>query len=140
MSQARSIKARFVAPSATILGERIDVGEGTWIGFNCLLDGQVERLTIGKNCDLASGSQFYTHSTHLRCVEMGEKVIGPVEIGDRVFVGAGSIILPNTTIGHHSIVGALSVVSGEFPPYSLIAGAPARLKKKLPKTVKVAKS
>lgn len=126
-----SNKARFVAPNATILGERIEIGEGTWIGFYCLLDGQVAQLTVGRNCDISSGSQIYTHSTHLRCVELGEKVIGPVELGDRVFVGAGSVILPNTKIGHHSVIGALSVVRGEFPPYSLIVGSPAKLKRKL---------
>jgi acetyltransferase-like isoleucine patch superfamily enzyme len=126
-------KARFVAPNATLLGEKLSVGEGTWIGFYCLLDAQVAELEIGKSCDLASGCQIYTHSTHLRCVEMGDKVVGNVKIEDHVFIGANSIILPNTKIGHHSIVGALSLVQGEFPPYSLIAGSPAKLARQLKK-------
>jgi acetyltransferase-like isoleucine patch superfamily enzyme len=58
-------------------------------------------------------------------------VVGPVTLGDHVFVGANSVILPETKIGHHSIVGALSVVRGEFPPNSLIVGAPAKAKAKL---------
>ena len=126
-------KARFVAPSATLLGDKLSVGEGTWIGYNCLLDGQLARLEVGEWCDLASGCQIYTHSTHLRCVELGEKVIGPVELGNRVFVGAGAVILPDTVVGHHSVIGALSVVRGRFPPYSLIVGAPAKVKRKLSK-------
>ncbi|MDA4130286.1 MAG: acyltransferase [Thaumarchaeota archaeon] len=126
-------KARFVAPNATLLGEKLSVGEGTWIGFYCLLDAQVAELEIGKSCDLASGCQIYTHSTHLRCVEMGDKVVGNVKIEDHVFIGANSIILPNTKIGHHSIVGALSLVQGEFPPYSLIVGSPAKLARQLKK-------
>jgi acetyltransferase-like isoleucine patch superfamily enzyme len=126
-------KARFVAPNATLLGEKLSVGEGTWIGFYCLLDAQVAELEIGKSCDLASGCQIYTHSTHLRCVEMGDKIVGNVKIEDHVFIGANSIILPNTKIGHHSIVGALSLVQGEFPPYSLIVGSPAKLARQLKK-------
>jgi acetyltransferase-like isoleucine patch superfamily enzyme len=124
-------RARFTAPNATLLGEMLTVGDGTWIGFNCLLDGQVAELEIGKWCDISSGTQIYTHSTHLRCTERGEKVIGPVKLEDHVFIGANSVILPATKIGHHSIVGALSVVKGEFPPNSLIVGAPAKLKRKL---------
>ena len=107
------------------------MGEGTWVGYYCLLDSQLASLDIGKWCDISSGTQIYTHSTHLRCTERGKKVVGPVKLGDHVFVGANSVILPETTIGHHSIVGALSVVRGKYPPYSLIAGAPAELKGKL---------
>ena len=105
------------------------VGEGTWIGYYCLLDAQVEHLRIGEWCNISSGAQIYTHSTHLRCTERGQKVVGPVEIEDHVFIGANAVVLPNTRIGHHSIVGALSLVQGEFPPNSLIVGAPAKLKK-----------
>jgi acetyltransferase-like isoleucine patch superfamily enzyme len=123
--------ARFVAPNATLLGERLRVGEGTWIGYYCLLDSQLAPLKIGKWCNISSGAHVYTHSTHLRCTERGEKVIGPVTLGDHVFIGANSVILPETSIGHHSIVGALSVVRGEYPPYSLIVGAPAKVKAKL---------
>lgn len=126
-------RSRFTAPNATVLGEKLDIGEGTWIGFYCLIDAQLARLRIGKNCDISSGVHIYTHSTHLRCTESGKKVIGSVTLGDHVFVGASSVILPGTKVGHHSIVGALSVVRGEFPPYSLIVGAPAKLKSKLPR-------
>ncbi len=128
---AKGNRARFVAPNATLLGKKLRVGEGTWIGFYCLIDAQLAELKIGKQCDISSGAHIYTHSTHLRCTERGEKVVGPVTLGDHVFVGANSVILPDTKVGHHSIVGALAVVQGEFPPYSLIVGAPAKLKSRL---------
>ena len=124
-------RARFVAPTASILGKKLDIGEGTWIGFNCLIDAQVGSIKIGAGCDISSGAHIYTHSTHLRCTERGEKVVGPVVIGDHVFIGANSVVLPNTRIGHHSIVGALSVVKGDFPPNSLIVGTPAEVKRRL---------
>jgi acetyltransferase-like isoleucine patch superfamily enzyme len=127
----RENNARFVAPNATLLGKKLRVGEGTWIGYYCLLDSQLAPLKIGEWCEISSGAHIYTHSTHLRCIERGRKVVGPVTLGDHVFVGANSVILPETKIGHHSIVGALSVVRGEFPPNSLIVGAPAKAKAKL---------
>ena len=123
--------ARFVAPNATLLGEKLEVKQGTWIGFYCLIDAQLAKVQIGEWCDISSGVQIYTHSTHLRCTERDDKVIGEVSIADHVFVGANSVILPGTKIGHHSIVGALSVVRGEFPPYSLIVGAPGKKKSTL---------
>ena len=128
---AKENKARFVAPNSTLLGEKLQVGEGTWIGYYCLIDSQLAQLKIGKQCNISSGVHIYTHSTHLRCTERGEKVVGAVVLGDHVFVGANSVILPGTKIGHHSIVGALAVVKGHFPPYSLIVGAPAKMKGRL---------
>ena len=128
---AKGNRARFVAPNATLLGKELTVGEGTWIGYYCLLDSQLAPLNVGKWCEISSGAHIYTHSTHLRCTQRGEKVIGSVTLGDHVFVGANSVILPETNIGHNSIVGALSVVRGTYPPYSLIAGAPAKLKARL---------
>ena len=124
-------QARFVAPTATLLGKKLRVGEGTWIGHYCVIDAQLAPLTIGKWCDISSGVHIYTHSTHLRCPEAGEKVIGPVMLGDHVFLGANSVLLPGTKIGDHSIVGVLSVLKGKFPPHSLIVGAPAELKRRL---------
>jgi acetyltransferase-like isoleucine patch superfamily enzyme len=124
-------RARFVAPNATLLGKKLDVGEGTWIGFYCLIDAQLASLEIGRGCDISSGVHIYTHSTHLRCTERGEKMVAPVKIEDHVFIGANSVVLPGTRIGHHSVVGALSVVRGEYDPYSLIAGAPATVKRRL---------
>lgn len=53
-----------------------------------------------------------------------------VFIGENCLIGMNSVILPGTRMGKHCIVGALSVVSGNFPDYSLIVGAPARIIKR----------
>jgi len=51
------------------------------------------------------------------------------------WIGAGAIILPNVTIGERAVVGAGAVVTRDVPPYTVVAGVPAREIKKLsPKT------
>ena len=52
--------------------------------------------------------------------------IGCVKIGDNVFIGAGSIILPNVTIGNNVILGAGSVISKNIPSNSVYAGNPVK--------------
>lgn len=51
----------------------------------------------------------------------------PVVIGENVFIGMNSIVLKGTKIGNNCVVGAGSVVHGEFPDNSIIAGNPARI-------------
>lgn len=50
-----------------------------------------------------------------------------VRIGDRSWIGHGSVILPGVTIGHHVVVGANSVVTKDIPDYCVAVGAPARV-------------
>lgn len=102
-------KARFTASSAIILGDP-EIGEGTWIGYFTILDGKGDKLTIGKNCSIASGVHIYTHSTHKQTTEAGEYLHAPVVIGDNVAVGANSIIMHGSVIENHVCVPALTVV------------------------------
>ena len=55
----------------------------------------------------------------------------PIHIGDDVWIGFESCILPGVTIGNGSIVGARSVVDGDVEPYTVVAGNPARVIRKL---------
>ena len=101
-------KARFIAPSAIILGEP-DIGEGTWIGHFTVLDGS-HGLKIGKNCSIASGVHIYTHSTHLQTVKRGDYLKAPVTIGDNVAIGANSVILHGCIIEDGVVIPALSLL------------------------------
>ena len=53
--------------------------------------------------------------------------VRPVTVGDNVWLGTNCFILPGTTIGEGSIVAAGAVVRGEVPPYTVVAGNPARV-------------
>lgn len=55
----------------------------------------------------------------------------PIHIGRNVWIGFDACVLPGVTIGEGAIVGARSVVNQDVPPYSVVAGNPARLIKQL---------
>lgn len=119
------IKARFIGKGTNILGDAY-IGEETWGGDNCLLDGLNTPLHIGKFCVIASFAAIYTHNTmwrdiYGRCQSL--KIIYPVEIHDFCRIGHGTVVVPKgekpIKIGPHSIVQALSVVSTSVPPWSI---------------------
>lgn len=84
-------------------------------------------LEIGNNVTL-SGVRILTHDASLELFTEPKAVkIGRVVIGNNVFVGVGSIILPNVRIGNNVIIGAGSVVSKSIPDDSIAVGNPARV-------------
>jgi acetyltransferase-like isoleucine patch superfamily enzyme len=108
-----------------------EIGEQVWIGAFTLIDG-LGGLKIGRGTDISSGAHIVSHSTVWRCVSerrfpVNEKA--PVEIGEYCFIGENATVLRGAKIGHHSIVGAGSVVTEfmEIPPYSLVVGVPAKV-------------
>lgn len=127
---AHGIPANPYNAHAWLIGEPL-IGEGTWIGAFTLVDGR-GGLTIGRGCDISSGAHLLTHSSAWRCVSerrysrVDER---PTVIEDHVFVGENATILMGCRIGHHSIVAAGAVLLEDtvIPPYSLVAGVPARV-------------
>ncbi len=83
-------------------------------------------INIGSGVTLSSRVAILAHDASSLSL-LGYTEIGKVTIEDGVFVGFGSIILPNTVIGRKTIVGAGSVVKGHFPPEVVIGGNPARV-------------
>src|ERR671917_1766480 len=53
--------------STTVAGD-VDIGEETWIGPFCSLDGTGAKLTIGHHCDVSTGAQLLTHDTVKRAL------------------------------------------------------------------------
>lgn len=51
---------------------------------------------------------------------------GKIQIGNNVFIGARSILLPNVKVGDNVIIGANSIVNKDIPPNSVVAGVPIR--------------
>lgn len=91
-----------------------------------------ELISIGNNVHFASNVSFLTHDvTHLMLNRMGgvqqHEKIGCIEIGDNVFVGAGTRILYDVRIGSNVIIGTGSTVTKDIPDNSIAAGSPAKV-------------
>lgn len=86
-----------------------------------------DRVSIGPRVTivLASDANWSTIMNNI------EPIRGTVILKNDCWIGAGAIILPNITIGESSIVGAGSVVTKDVPPYTVVAGSPARIIKKI---------
>ncbi|WP_390583501.1 acyltransferase [Erythrobacter sp. MTPC3] len=69
---------------------------------------------------------YVAFKTILRSIE-SDGTVSPILVEKNCFIGGGAMVLPGVTIGHNSIVGAGSVVFEDVPPYSIVAGNPARL-------------
>ncbi len=106
------------------------VGENSGVGINSIIIGPVKvgrNVRIAQNCFISGENRVKESSGQL---SNNSYDIRPVEIGDNVWVGAGSIILPGVTIGANSIIGAGAVVTKDIEKNSLAVGNPAIVKKK----------
>lgn len=110
-----------------------------------------DKLIIGKFCQLASGVQFIMGPANHRLCSVSTYPFavfgglwaqrvpphmdqlprkGDIIIGNDVWIGRESLILPGAKIGDGAIIGARSVVGGVIPPYTVAAGSPARVLRK----------
>lgn len=119
---------------------RCDFGYNIHVGdyFMCNYDNVIldtAPVTIGDHCMLAPHVQTYS-AFHPKDPKERAKFIGnglPVTLGNNVWVGGGSVILPGVTLGDNVIVGANSTVTKSFGDNVIIAGNPARIiKENLP--------
>ena len=86
-------------------------------------------IRIGDHVTLSSGVRLVTHDGGVWVFRNQNKNIekfGPIIIGNNVFVGTNSIILPGVRIGDSCVIGAGSIVTKDIPPNSVVAGVPAR--------------
>ena len=87
--------------------------------------GEPYLIKIGNNVTL-TGVKLLTHDACL-FKTIGHSRVGKVHIGNDVFVGWGSIILPNVTIGSRVVIGAGTVVAKDIPDNSVAVGNPCRV-------------
>lgn len=88
-------------------------------------------IKIGDYCKITKGVTILAHDYGVSVPrrKYGKFIGGslPVTIGDNVFIGMNATILMGTTIGNDCIIGANSVVKGDFPDGVVIAGNPAKV-------------
>lgn len=133
---------QITAPFYVDYGAFIHIGENTEINMNCVfLD--CNHITIGRNVLIAPGVHIYTVFHPVKAAERFPQrsahadfdfAIGltrPVTIGDNVWIGGSSVILPGVEIGDNTTIGAGSVVTKSIPPNVLAVGNPCRVVREL---------
>ena len=119
-------------------GEKFDpelnIGSNVHIGrFAHIIAGG--NMKIGDNVVIAervyiSDNLHGFENIDMSIMKQTLKQPGPVVIEDEVWIGNGVCVLPNVTIGKHSVIGSNAVVTKDIPPYSVAAGVPAKVIKK----------
>lgn len=89
------------------ISSRVTIDKGTLVNRNTNIHHDVK---IGQFCELSPSCQ----------------ILGGVEIGDSVFVGAGAIILPKVKLGNHVVVGAGTIVTKDVGCRTTVVGNPGR--------------
>lgn len=110
----------------------VKVGKGCRL-INVSFSSEPYLVTLGNHVS-ATATRFETHDGGV-WVFRGElpeiDVVRPITVGDNVFIGYGSVILPGVTIGDNVVIGAGSIVSRDIPSNSVAAGVPCRVLKSL---------
>jgi acetyltransferase-like isoleucine patch superfamily enzyme len=156
------VNERFIHIGAgTVIGPHVSLSAGMVPGQECL---RARTVVIGDRCLIGRGSGIVGHLS----IEIGDDVWTghhvyitdqnhayddlelpisrqaspeePVVIGSGSWLGHGTIVLPGARIGRHVAVGAGSVVTGELPDFSVAAGVPARVLRRVSRSRPVARS
>lgn len=105
----------------------LKVGANFDMQAGCIIDySHCFHITIGDNVTLAPRVHILAHDASTKKFFNYVK-IGKVQIGNNVFIGAGTIILPGVYIGDNVVIGAGSVVTHDIPEDSLAVGNPAKV-------------
>ena len=113
-------------------GAHLEIGERTFINYGTSI-GATLHIRIGVDCQIGPYCMLMDNAYHRLEPERRNEVppSAPIVIGDNVWLGARTIVLPGVTIGDHSVICAGSVVTRDIPPRTLAAGVPARVIKDL---------
>ena len=87
-------------------------------------------ITLGHNVHITDGVRFVTHdggTLIYRQFVPDLEITKPIVVGNNVYIGTDTIILPGVTIGNNVVIGAGAIVSRDIPDNSLAVGVPARV-------------
>ncbi len=109
-------------------GSHIHAGKNFFANYNCTII-DVAPVIIGDNCQMAPNVSIYTagHPVHPAARNTAYEYGIAVTVGDNVWIGGSSVILPGVHIGDNTVIGAGSVVTGDIPSWCVAAGNPCRV-------------
>ncbi len=120
-------KLRGEVPTEHLIRMGLKVGSNFSRQQGCVIDySHCWLISIGDNVTLAPNVHLLAHDASTKMF-LNYAKIGRIDIGDNVFVGANTTILPGVRIGNNVIIGAGSVVSRDIPEGRLVVGNPAKV-------------
>lgn len=113
-------------------GSHIEVGKNFFANYNCTII-DVAKVMIGDNCQMAPNVAIYTagHPVHPASRNTAYEYGIEVTIGDNVWIGGNTVIVPGVHIGSNTVIGAGSVVTKDIPDWVVAAGNPCRVIRKI---------
>jgi acetyltransferase-like isoleucine patch superfamily enzyme len=132
MSLYRLLGVRLADPSTgcLMLGvevyfpTRLRIGRGTVVGPRCMLDAR-GGIELGDHVNVSGHSRFMTAKHEVQDPQF-EATFEPIVVGDRAWIALGVTVLGGVTIGEGAVVAAGAVVTKDVPPFTIVAGSPAR--------------
>lgn len=116
-----------------VVGTDVYVGESLIIVDELAERGNVflaDRVSLAPRVTIVTSS--YPNNSRMRAT--APTSVGPVRIERDAWVGTGAIVLPNVSVGEGAVIGAGSVVTGDVAPFTVVAGVPARVLRRLDPT------
>lgn len=125
------------------MDKKVKMGKHSYVdGYINLSSYGWEKIEIGSYCSIAHHVTINTDVGHdytkistfpfKELMGIGDSNTihkGNVKIGNDVWIGTGAIIMPGVTIGDGAVIGAFAVVAKDIPPYAIVVGNPAQIKK-----------
>jgi len=114
---------------------RVRIGAGSFLNQGVMLASE-QLVEIGEHCMLANGC-FVSDANHRfddpqkPITWQGFQSKGPTRIGDNCWLGANVVVTSGVSIGERCVIGANSVVTRDIEPFSIAAGLPARVLKRV---------
>ena len=113
-------------PTETLIKRGMKVGKNFNRQQGCFLDPtHCFLITIGNDVTMSIRVTVMAHDASTKKT-LGYTKVGQVHIGNHVFIGANTTILPGVTIGDYAVIGAGSIVTHDVPARTVVAGVPAK--------------
>ena len=115
------------SPLTAAVGKYVSIGEGTYANMNLTLIDDW-KITIGKNVLIGPNVTICTTGHPIHPAHRLDGMYSfPVAIGDNVWIGGNTMILPGVTIGENSVIGAGSIVNKDIPANVVAVGNPCKV-------------